>query len=164
MDARDDPVLRKQIRTLDFLRLLFSVLSIGLILVGLYTMRETSRSRGWLRTGGKVVSSRVTEFAGKSGTTYRPMVIYGYSVGSVRLMSNRIAFHSVASSWRSSAERIVARYPAGRDVQVYYNPQDPEQAVLEPGGQAWIWIVGGGVLALLTVWMRIRRGRIERKD
>src|SRR5512133_3462764 len=112
----------KRIRQLNFARLIFSALALGLILAGLYTMRESSRSRGWLKTGGTIVSSTVTEYNGKSGRTYRPMVMFAYSVGAVRFMSNRITFGQLASSRRSSAERYVSRYPVGRRVEVYYDP------------------------------------------
>ncbi|MGE5358830.1 MAG: DUF3592 domain-containing protein [Bacteroidales bacterium] len=161
MDDRDRAAAARRTRHLNLARLLFSALALGLILAGLYTMRERSRSRGWVKTGGTVVSSTVSEFAGKSGRTYRPMVMYAYSVGAARFMSNRITFGQVASSRRASAERFVSRYPAGRRVDVYYDPQDPERAVLEPAGNPWIWIVAGGIFAMLTVWVRIVRGRLD---
>ncbi len=159
--ARGDAARR--IRLFNFGRLLFSALALGLILAGLYTMRESSRSRGWLKTGGTIVSSTVTEFNGKSGRTYRPMVMYAYTVGAVRYMSSRINFGQLATSRRGSAEGYVTRYPAGRRVDVYYDPQDPEHAVLEPAGNPWLWIGAGGVFAMLTVWMRILRGRLEKR-
>jgi hypothetical protein len=155
--------LHKRIRLLDVARLVFSAMAIGLILVGLFTMRETSRSRGWLKTGATIVSSRVTEYAGKSGRTYRPMVIYAYSVGPARFMSSRIAFRQSASSSRAAAEGIAARYRAGTRVEIRYDPQDPEQAVLAPGGNFWVWILAGGLCSALAVGARMRRRRIEKR-
>jgi hypothetical protein len=31
------------------------------------------------------------------------------------------------------AYRMVNRYPLGKDVQVFYNPSNPQQSLLEPG-------------------------------
>jgi len=43
----------------------------------------------------------------------------------------------------SGAHKVVARYPAGAQVMVYYNPQKPSEALLErsmPGFIKWFWI------------------------
>jgi hypothetical protein len=161
-DRPDDD--RSRVRTFDYLRLAFSAVAIGLIIFGLLTMRETSRSRGWAQVEGRVVTSAVNAFTGKSGTTWRPMVVYSYSVGSIRFMSSRIAFHSLASGSRSDAAKLAARYPAGGMVRVFYDPQDPEQAVLEAGSNPWVPIIAGGVFSMLAVWMRILRRRAEKQQ
>ena len=154
---------RGRTRTLTYLRLACSAAAIGFIVFGLFTMRETSRSRGWARIDGRVVTSNVTEFTGKSRTTWRPMVVYSYSVGSGRFMSTRIAFHSMASGNRNDAAKIAARYPAGSRVPVFYDPQDPEQAVLQPGGNPWVFIVVGGVFSMLAVRMRMLQARAGKR-
>lgn len=165
MAQRDDlpDATRKKIRLLNVARLAFSGLAVGLIIAGLYAMRETSRSRGWVQADATIVSSRVTEFNGKSGRTYRPMVIYAYSVGTIRYMSSRITFGQVQTSNRGAAEKQAARYRAGAHVTIQYDPQDPEQAVLEPGGNFWLWIVAGGIFSALAVWVRMLRGRLEKR-
>ena len=154
---------RRRFGKFDYLRLAFSVVAVVLIIFGLFTLRETSRSRGWARTDGRVVSSNVNTFTGKSGTTWRPMIVYAYSIGGVRFMSTRIAFHSLASGNRADAAKVAARYPAGSAVRVLYDPQDPEQAALEPGDNPWPFIIAGGVFSMLAVWMRILRGRAEER-
>jgi hypothetical protein len=155
---------RRRIRTLDYLRIAFSAAAVGLIIFGLFTMRETSRSRGWARTAGRVVTSNVNEFTGTGGTTWRPMIIYSYSVGAVRFMSSRVAFHSLASGNRGDAAKVASRYPAGSTVAVLYDPQDPEQAVLQPGSNPWVPLLAGGVFSMLAVWMRMLRGRAEKRQ
>jgi hypothetical protein len=152
-----------RVRTLNTLRVVFSALAVGLIIFGLYTMRETSRSRGWVTVEGKVIGSRITEFTTKGGRTYRPMVIYAYSDSGARFMSTRIAFRSLASSRREDAAQVAARYPVGSTVQVFHDPQDPEQAVLERGNNPWLPIIAGGGFSVLAVWMRILRRRTERR-
>lgn len=158
---RDD--VRGRQRLLDVLRLVFSALAIGLVVLGLFALRERSRSRGWATTAGTIASSSVSHFTDRNGTTYRPLVMYGYSVGAVRFMSSRLAFRSAGTSDREAAMKAAGRYKPGSRVQVFYDPLEPEQAVLDRGVDPWGPIVAGGVFAMLTVWTRILRGRTEKR-
>jgi Protein of unknown function (DUF3592) len=157
------PMPPRALRPFDYLRIAFSIAAVVFILFGLYTMRETSRARGWAAVDGHVVSSTVNAFTGRTGTTWRPLVVYSYSVGGVRFMSTRIAFHSLARGTRDEAGTIAARYPPGRGLRVLYDPQDPEQSVLEPGPNPWLFIIAGGVFSMLAVWMRILRARADKR-
>ncbi len=153
---------RGRIRALTMLRLVFSAASLGLIVLGLFTLREASRTRGWAKVDGRVVSSSVNSFTGRNGTTWRPMVIYSYSVGAVRFMSSRISFRPTVSDTRDGAVRQAARYPAGRAVTVFHDPQNPEQAVLEPARNPWLPIIAGGLFSMLAVGMRMLQARVEK--
>ncbi len=153
---------RRQARRLDYLRLAFSVAAIALIVYGLVTMRQTSRSRGWLPVDGRVVASNVNQFSGRNGVTYRPMIIFSYAVGPSRFMSSRVSFQPFVTSNRDAAATVAARYPVGKTVQVFYDPQDPEQAVLDRGPNPWLFIVSGGVLAMAAVAVRMRRANVEK--
>ncbi len=156
--------MRARARVVDALRLAFSISAVVLIVFGLYSMRETSRSRGWAETSGRVIQSSVNSFTNRGTTTYRPLVVYSYSVDGVRFTCTRIAFRSMASGNRSAAARVAADYPVGRTVTLFYDPQQPDQSVLERGINPWFPIVAGGLLSMLAVWMRILRGRIDRKQ
>jgi len=156
--------LRRRVHTLNSLRVVFSVLAVGLIVFGLFKMREASRARGWTIVSGTVVRSSVSEFAGKDGNTYRPMVVYSYSVGSIRFMSSRIAFHPLARPSRERAAELAAKYPVGSIVRVLYDPADPEQAVLELGISPWVPILAGGAFSMLAVWTRMLRGRADKQQ
>ncbi len=166
MDSRSErrpSAQRTRILTLNVLRLVFSALAVGLIIFGLFTMRETSRSRGWVRAGGRVISSSVNEYAGKGSTSYRPIVVYSYSVGAARYMSSRISFRPHGTTDRNEAARIAGRYGVGTSVDVFYDPQDPEQAVLERGVNPWLPLIAGGAFSMLAVGMRMLRARAERR-
>ncbi len=151
--------MRRRARLLDVLRLVFSAAAIACIVFGLFAMRAWSRSRGWASTTGTILSSTVTHFSGRTGTTYRPMVMYGYSVGAVRYSSNRISFRPIVTSDHDTALKAAGKYARDRTVPVFYDPQDPEQAVLDRGANPWVPIAGGGVFAMLAVWMRMLRRR-----
>jgi hypothetical protein len=69
---------------------------------------------------------------GGDSTSYYAVVLYEYVVNGQRYQSNRIRFGlEVGSGWTGMAQKVVDKYPAGSVVQVYYNPADPTDAVLE---------------------------------
>ncbi len=153
---------RRRLTGYDYLRIAFSIAAVVLIVFGLFLMREASRSRGWAWTDGRVVQSSVNQFTAKGTTTFRPIVVYAYSVGPVRYMSSRIAFRSLASGDRAEPAKMVASYPEGRAVRGFYDPQEPDQAVLEPAANPWTFIVAGGACSMLAVLMRILRARADK--
>lgn len=130
-------------------------LAILFIVLGLVGFRAGGRVLFSASVNGQVVSSRVNEYADKQGGRhYRPMVIFSYPVDAERYMSNRIASGVYDSTNAAAAARIVARYPIGQAVTVFYDPLDPQHAVLEPGSNPWLFIVLGGVCAITTVVLR----------
>lgn len=90
------------------------------------------RALGFPTTEGVVVSSRVVVDSDGEGTSYQPAITYRYTVQRQERTSS-----GVGATWLSSgsqeARRVVARYPAGSRVTVYYNPRDPNHSVLRPG-------------------------------
>ncbi|RMG98831.1 MAG: DUF3592 domain-containing protein [Chloroflexi bacterium] len=112
---------------------LFFVASITLTIVGVNVLRNARVSEGWPTTTGEVVASSVRASSDSDGTTYYADVSYSYVVDDHRYVSDTVSFGEYGSSDRSHAEEVVARYPVGKRVTVYYNPELPETAVLEPG-------------------------------
>jgi hypothetical protein len=110
------------------------VVFLGVIVV---SGRRAAAARSWPVTTGKILMSGAEAYrtrTGRSGysTMYRPNVVYEYSVNGQRLMGNQINFGmSIGYGSPAVAERVSAKYPTGSIVQVYYNPSDPAQAVLE---------------------------------
>jgi len=148
-------------RTVRLIIIVVGALAILLMVLGLVGFRAGSRARYSTSVDGQIVSSRVTEYADKQGTLrYRPMVVFAYSVDAARFMSNRITVPSYDSSRRDDAERVVRRYPPQATTRVFYDPYDPEQAVLEPGANPWVFIALGGLCALTTVALRQYRARL----
>jgi hypothetical protein len=75
-------------------------------------------------------------------TYYYPVVQYRYRVDGRDFLGERITSDSVRvlgarsderSRNRGLVQRILARYPEGAAVRVYYDPDDPNRSVLEPG-------------------------------
>ena len=54
-------------------------------------------------------------------------------MGTVRYCGDRVPFTPTATLEEAESKQIVALYPVGKVVPVYYNPNNPEAAVLTKG-------------------------------
>lgn len=137
------------------------VVGILSILIGAQTMAGALASRDWPMVNGVVVETRIdTEISssgsgGASSRTYRPIIIYEYAVEGVSHSAQRVAFGEYATGDPADAEKVRDTYPKGEPVQVFYDPDSPEDAVLEPGlhGIPWFFIALGLVFAGIGLLM-----------
>ena len=97
-------------------------------------------------------------------TSYVPIVVYAYEVGGVA-WQNDVVWAGLApeeeSASEAGAEAVVAEYPVGASVNVYYDPHDPQDSVLRAeSGSGWILIGMGGLVAVWAGFLvsRARRG------
>lgn len=131
----------------------------GLMLYGLRQRIRAGASASWPRVLGKALTAWVKKqvvTSGKSSsrqTWYRPTVEYEYLVNGVLYRADRIAFGNVSSQNEENAQRLLDQIVKAGSVQVYYNPQNPKDAVLlntsAPGSMGFI--LGGATLILLPL-------------
>lgn len=138
---------------MNLLALAVMLFGLGLAGFALAKIHELRAIRRWPATRGRIISSRVIEeesaSAGEHDTSsiiYRPEVHFEYAVGGREYASSRVQWVPRAASWRGLAEGVVARYAAGREATVYYDPTDPRRAVLEREGTGLL--VGVSVLGI----------------
>ena len=92
-------------------------------------------TRHWLQADGKVITSRVVSRklrehgATNTDVANTPLVEYEYRVNDRSFRGSRIMIGGGQSE--VELEYVLGRYPLGAKVVVYYNPADPNQAVLE---------------------------------
>jgi len=106
---------------------------------GIQNFKKAKASANWPRVAGKIISSSVKEDDDADGKTYRAKISYTYSVENVTRKGNRVSYGWDGSSASSFAKEIVARYPAGKTISVYYRPDNPKECVLRPGYQEGTW-------------------------
>lgn len=117
-------------------------------------------ARTWPTVQGKVVHSSYGRSNSGKGTSYRPEVYYEYAIADRTFHASRIQTGPEVVSSKNEVERLVARYPVGKAVAVYYSPRKPSDAVLDPAAQSsggfWEMAVGLGFLmtAILTIASR----------
>ncbi len=115
--------------------LLIAVLFSAVILLALAAkLVEVYRARNWLTTTGTVTESKVQARKRQTmdeGTRFEsePRVTYEYEVGGKRYRASRISFGEHIGG--ADVMPTLARYAVGNEVQVYYNPTNPEEAILE---------------------------------
>lgn len=118
---------------------LFTVFWSGIVLTfdGMFavTTWKQYQSNHFQTVTGTITRSEVkTGRTSKGGTTYSPVLAYRYEVGSKNFTGTRIRFGGRVSG-KSYANEMVNSHPVDSHVTVYYNPDDPSVALLEPGLQ-----------------------------
>lgn len=104
------------------------------IFAAVYKYVEVRRASRWRSTKGTVIRSQVQSLKHKSledatDMANFPLIEYEYMIGEKKYRSKRISIGEQAADWQ--IEETLNRYPVGTIVEVFYNPANPGQAVLE---------------------------------
>lgn len=110
---------------------------LGVIAGVMWNHRQSQKVRLWCRTHGDIEESDVrieTSDQDNVPHKYFAQVRYSYIVRDITLHNDEIWLNS-EHQMRSleEAQELANRYPVGRNVTVFYNPDRPAQAVLDPG-------------------------------
>lgn len=113
----------------------------------------------WPRTTGKMMLCYQIYHPGgrHSSSTYSIAATYAYVLDNHRYFGHQIALWS--PDLQGKTGNFVAMHPINSPVDVYYDPQNPENAVLIPGADEWnnrVFIDGGSVLFVLGIIMVFR--------
>ncbi len=130
------------------------LLPVGIIVIVLFILnvifltviflmrRKMATVSQWPSTMGTVMTSRLEQrSSSEDGYTDYPVVQYSYQIGGQAYQSYKLAPGPEVGG--TGAANVVARYPAGAQVMVFYNPQNPSDAVLERKAPAqWLlWLI-----------------------
>jgi hypothetical protein len=106
------------------------ILNVVFLTIIYFIRRRMSQVSTWPSTMGTVVSSEIElRSDSDSGTTEYPAVTYSYQVNGQAYQNEKLAPGPEIGG--SGARKVVAKYPAGAQVMVFYDPQKPSDAVLE---------------------------------
>ena len=118
---------------------------------------------------GEVIESKVnvryklSDEKRKRKPKYTANVNYRYTVKGTTFSSNTVSYgqHSSTESSRDRQREIANRYPKGKTVDVYYDPQSPEEAVLEPGitGSSFLGLGLGIIIIIVVLLDSLKRSR-----
>ena len=116
---------------------IFLIVGVGLGAFMVLNLIRGRRSRNWPTVPGVMMDSHVNSYYDDEGDRmYGVAIMYRYEVDGLEFTSNKRTFGEFNSNNQGRAERIVAQYLPGSNVQVHYDPDDPANAVLEPGTNA----------------------------
>ena len=133
-----------------FLILLFAGVGGFLIYKSFRDRNKAEISQSWPSTPGQITEARVdrsrrTDSEGDVDYSYAPAIEYTYQVGGQEYSGHNITFgFRKSSSSHAKAEAALARFPIGGQVTVYYDPNNPGEAVLErkAGGSTLSLVLG----------------------
>jgi hypothetical protein len=128
--------------TVGILGCVFLVLNVIFLAIILGTRRKMNAVQSWSSTMGTVLASYLERrSSGNEGSANYPVVQYSYQVGGKTHQGSKIAPGMEVGG--TGAGKVVARYPEGAQVMVFYDPNNPSDAVLEKKAPAqWImWLI-----------------------
>jgi hypothetical protein len=127
-----------------FFGLLLIAVGITIVIPGADDIRDGWASRSWPTVRGLVTGSTVSADDSDDITLYRASVTYEYTVDGRQYVGSQIRFFDEGYSDPQPARDKAVQYPVGASVDVYYSPEDPSSAVLEPGAsQIGLWASPG---------------------
>jgi len=139
-------------------------IGIGLLLIFIYfrNLAKVRASQAWPAVQGTVIESWVrrtesTDDDGSVSYSYYPEIQYQYQVMGSQYQGDKITFGLKSGGNRTKAEKAIAKYPTGANVTIYYQPDKPENAVLERSITKGL-LFSGILLILLGIFMYIRWG------
>ena len=111
-----------------------------IVLIGLIgawnNYKNAKASESWPSTNGFVISSKVKTDPGKSDDDeprYTASITYQYTIDGIEYTGEQISFNAGTFLQKGKADSLVLRYPKGKKVKVYYDPEKLHDAVLERG-------------------------------
>jgi hypothetical protein len=114
----------------------FIIVGIVFLLFALRSRRKVRESQTWERTSGTVLFSDVdtrgsTDSDGHTSISHYPKIVYEYRVMGQTYRSDRFNLGEVGLGNYNKVAAKVAQYPQGAIIDVYYNPANPVECVLE---------------------------------
>jgi hypothetical protein len=102
----------------------------GILLFNIFSARrKASAMQAWSSAPGSIVESELRSRKRSRRRIYYPHIVYQYTVMGQTYTGKRIS--PGVDSGSSRARELVAKYPPGAPVTVYYDPQNPSDAALE---------------------------------
>ena len=117
------------------------ILNVIFLAIIFFIRRRMAVVSQWPSTMGTVMMSRVEQRSTSDGYTDYPVVQYSYQVAGQPYQGMKLAPGPEVGG--TGVNKVVTRYPTGAQVMVFYNPQNPSDAVLErkAPGQWIMWLL-----------------------
>lgn len=122
------------------------------LIFGARQLQDAKESEDWPTAGGTILSVAVKKHTtrhssgsgpSRSSTSWAVDVEYEFEVDGAKHQGDRLAFGQVSFNKRREAQAKADEYPEGREVKVYYNPEDLSKSCLETGIKTGVWILLG---------------------
>ena len=130
-----------------------------LVLVSVVTQR-VRRAAAWVETRARITKSKVeVERHRFSGDTTKvrnlPCVEYEFNPGTGNIQGDRI---SLGFGTADNVDEVLKRYPVGANVPVFYDPNNPQDCVLERNAPVSFGCLWGGAIFVVLVYEGVLLG------
>jgi hypothetical protein len=157
-------VLQKLLGVAILAGFLFGAFAVVVTPIEMYKM---ANARDWPSRKAIITKSYASLQRGSArrAPTYRPVICAQYPDDGQQICVSRVRYGDI--SWgknEAKTRAMVAAYPIGRAVDVYYDPDDPRETILEakPSWDQMILLFAiGALLALLPFGLWLFRKQIE---
>ena len=131
--------------------------------VGLWMINKGMQSENWDKGMATITSSEIEKTESKSkdaqgftqtSISYGVRVKYSYKVKGSNYEGNTVGFGTMSHNERSDAQEELNSYPKGKTIDVYYDPENPSDSVLNKGvfWQMYIVIVVMVIILIGSIW------------
>lgn len=136
---------------------LFILASLSGLLVGIWALTYAYNGSDWPKVRGTITYSQMLGPTGHATAKIR----YNYVVGDSTYEGQHVSFVDVFHIGMHDIESIVRRYRKGISVWVYFDPENPQKAVLEKGIRPELYWTPIAAIILLTLgvffYLRLRQ-------
>lgn len=115
---------------------LFIIAGFGAILWGWFIIAKARKTLRWPMVEGAIEQSALTSEA----DDLLPHILFSYTVAAYTYQRT-LEFPNGTNPSPELASSYAKKYPVGAKVSVYYNPDQPDQATLEPGLARGDWMI-----------------------
>jgi hypothetical protein len=138
---------------------LFFLIGIFIMRGAILNRRKAEESTSWPSVQGTIIKAWVEtqeheDDDGSVTITHFPRWEYEFAVSGMTYSSQNISFGGTGGSRNElDAREGLTQYPINSQVQVFYNPSNPEEVVLVPGTQGTMTLIyiGGGLAFIMFV-------------
>lgn len=136
---------------------------------GIQRYRKEKDSLNWPQVDGIITLSKMNERivrddAGES-KVWEPLISYEYVVKAEKFIGSDIGGPMRPNAHPKYAQEVINSYPKGKTVSVFYNPAQPEMALLLPGisGETKVLLFFAGVALFEVCLMHMIRFYLRKK-
>jgi hypothetical protein len=148
---------------------MFTLIGLLFLVIGGFQLRQGLKTNDWPATAGRIIESKVSGSSERrepgsrfSSKKYTVRVLYSYHINGQKFEGDRLRYGNKSyKSWVSAKDEQLL-FPAGKEVQVYYDPMSPHQSVLIKGiGLSWLALALGlmGFVIGLSVMFHMARAK-----
>ncbi len=144
----------------------FLLLGLSCVVIGTWKATIGLKAKSWPKAVGRIIISKAEPLRANQKIRIAASCI---SLDYIYLVGDKIYDgHNLDSGWScfSSPKRvkeILKKYPTGKKVYVYYNPNNPSQSLLEPGLNWSIYFLWGiGIVTISTSLPMLKQKRYKK--